>query len=208
MSNLAALQNVLWRNAGQVLTPELILGVLQGAMRPPDQYIDLSLFSPAQSGRYVFAAERFADTVSELRPLHQAHWLETEKHRHGLPLQFDYAGTAEYDRLGEYVHFTARREGELIGYCGYRIRYSTHTQTLFASEDALFLRADARGGRTSFRFLQYMEDCLVKLGVREFHASGKLINSADRMLIKFGFVPVATQMVKFVGGGNAENTQR
>lgn len=195
---MSQLADILWRNAGQVLTPELVAGILQGAAFVPPAYIDVAQFETVSCGSYTFAVERFAPAIEELRPLHVAHYSETEKHRHGLPLQFDYTGTAEQDYLGRYLLFTVRRNGELVGHCGQRISRSAHTQTLFADEDALFLRADCRGGRTSIRFIEYMESCLTKIGVRELRVSAKLVNSADKLLIKCGFVPVATQLVKII----------
>jgi len=196
------LAGILWRNQGQVLTPELILGLLQGATMPPPAFIPVEQFESEQCGSYVFAVERFEPAISELHPLHEAHWEETEKHRHGIPLDYDYAAMVKRDQAGQYLLFTIRKDGELVGHCGQIIGVSSHTKTLFADEDALFLRADCRGGRTSLKFIRYMESCLVQIGVKEIRVSAKMVNSADKLLMKCGFAPVATLLVKLVGGQN------
>jgi hypothetical protein len=193
------LASILWRNQGQVLTPEMILGLLQGASMPPPAFIPVDQFAPQECGSYVFAVERFEPAISELHPLHEAHWAETEKHRHGLELNYDYARMAGLDRTGALLLFTIRRDGELVGHCGQVIGVSSHSKTKYADEDALFLRMDCRGGRTSIKFIRYIEDCLVQIGVKEIRVSAKMVNSADKLLMKCGFAPVATLLVKLVG---------
>lgn len=198
------LEAILWNNEGQRLTPELIVGILQGAAYVPANYIDFSAIEPLVYGDYVFHAERFATAVEELKPLHTAHWLETEKHRHGLHLAYDYPGFEALDRAGRLVLFTVRRGGELVGQCAQKLGTSMHTGTLFADEDSLFLRADCRGGWTAKRFIAYMEAGLQTLGVVEVRASTKLVNTAGKLLELCGFARVANQYVKMLGGGYAQ----
>jgi hypothetical protein len=200
------ISEILWRNQGNVLTPELIVGLIHGISFAPDRSIPLDQFATKTCGSYVFAVERFAEAVEELKPLHAAHWAETEKHRNGIPLQYDYDGFSARDRAGTVLLFTIRKDGELVGHCTQKLFTSAHTGTLVADEDALFIRSDCRGGRTSYRFIGYMEDCLTQIGVREIRVSAKMVNAADKLLEKCGFKPVATQLVKLVGGKNETET--
>lgn len=206
MIDFGVLHEVLWRNQGQVLTPELIIGILQGAQFEPPRYIDLQQFEPEVSGSYTFHIERIADIVSEIHPLHEQHWQETEKHRHGLGLNYNYDVYALNDRRGKFLQFTIRKGGELVGYSGMNLYPSTHTQTLVADEDSLFLRKDCRGGRTIFRFIAYIDKCLTQIGVKEVRLSAKILNATDKLLVKCGFTPVATQLVKFLGVNDENQT--
>src|SRR6478736_3033757 len=106
---------------------------------------------PRQYGEFIFAIERMARIEDEVRPLHQAHWQETEGHRHGLELEPDYATFKRYEQAGRYVLFTLRSEGRLLGNCAMYLSESAHTKTLIATEDTLFLLPEARKGRVANR---------------------------------------------------------
>lgn len=198
------LHEILWRNQGQVLTPELIVGILQGAAYVPDRYIDFSTVEPREYKGYVFHVERYETALPELRELHKLHWQETEKYRHEIPLNPDYAGFIAQDKAGMLVLFTIRKDGELVGQSTMKVHVSMHSQTLVASEDSLFLRQDHRGGFMMVRFIRYMDDVLTHLQVREVRVSSKMVNSADKLMIRAGFKPFATQLVKMLGGNHAE----
>jgi len=193
----------LWRNQGQVLTPELITGLIGALTYVPERYIDFSVIEPESYGAYTFHVERYADALPELSELHKLHWLETEKHRHGIPLKPDYNGFVSADRSGGLVLFTIRKAGELVGQSTMKVYRSMHTQTLAADEDSLFLRADHRGGRTIFKFIAYMDKVLTGLHVKEVRVSSKLLNSADKLMMRCGFKPFATQLVKMLGVSDA-----
>lgn len=199
MIDPTVLHAILRRNEGQILTPELILGLMQGAAYVPERYIDLDQFGQREFGAFTFQVERMEKVASELHPLHEAHWQETEKHRHGLALDYAYGALALADRQGRFLQFTVRRSGELVGYSGMNIHVSTHTKTLVATEDSLFLRPDCRGGRTIFKFIDFIDESLTLLGVKEVRLSTKMVNSTDKLLMKCGFKPFATQLVKFLG---------
>ena len=92
----------------------------------------------------VFARERIESIVGEIKLLHQAHWNETEAHRHRLVLNPDYDVFIRYERAGRYVLFTLRSDGQLQGNCALYLDKSTHTQTLIATEDTLYLLPEAR----------------------------------------------------------------
>jgi hypothetical protein len=193
-------RHALGSRMGQVLTPELCAQIEVEAFTAPDNSIDLSQFAPCQCGSVTFHVERFADLVPELHPLHEQHWKETEKHRHGLALDLDYAAMEADDRAGRMLQFTARADGKLVGNSRIYIGRSRHTNTLFASEDTLYLLPSHRGGRTAIRFIQYGERCLESLGVREIRCTAKLVNGAARLFEAAGYKPVATELVKFIGG--------
>lgn len=198
----ADLAQALWRNQGQVLTPEVIVGLLAAESFVPDAYIDLNGVESDGRAGYVFHVERYAAALPELAPLHKAHWLETEKHRHAVPLNPDYDDFVGMDRAGRLLLFTIRKDGELVGQSTMRLHRSTHSQTLVSNEDSLFLRQDHRGGLMILAFIRYMDKVLTSLGVREVRVSSKLVNNADKLMIRAGFTPFATQLVKILGGND------
>jgi len=148
-------------------------------------------------GGLLFRAERMRDVLAELHPLHQAHWLETEKHRHGLPLAPDYDAMLADERAGRLVQFTARDERhELVGNLRMYLGVSRHSGTKFATEDTLYLAPKARGGFTALALMRFAERALLSIGVREIRADSKLVNNAGALMRRMGYEPVATQYVK------------
>jgi GNAT superfamily N-acetyltransferase len=168
---------------------------IEGAQWSP---IDPARFGERRCGSLVLRAERLADILPELDVLHRAHFAETEKHRHGLPLAPDIEAGLEEERRGTLVQFTARHEGRLVGNLRMYLRTSRHTGTRFASEDTLYLLPEFRKGRAAMRMLEFMEDSMRKLGVLELRASTKMVNKTDKLLEFLGWTPVATELVKFL----------
>lgn len=198
MDRLARFRQALVPHLGQPLSPELCAALEHAAFATPDERIDSGQFEPQACGSYTFAVESFAAVLPELHRLHEAHFAETEKHRHGLPLAPDYDAMAADERAGRLVQFTARHQGALVGNLRVYLGTSRHTGTRFATEDTLYLLPEHRGGRTAMRFVQYAERCLSTLDVREVRATAKLVNGAARFLEGCGYRPVATELVKFL----------
>lgn len=192
------LRAVLASHVGQKLTPELCQLIDATARAEPDLGIDLRQFPAVALGDASLQVERFEDLIEELEPLHQAHWLETEKHRHGLDLAPNYALLLSRERQGGLLQFTARRSGELVGHVRMYLGRSTHTCTLYAEEDTLYIKPEHRGGFLAIRLLRYAEACLKQVGVREIRADSKLLNHADVLMKRLGYTPVALKFHKFI----------
>lgn len=168
-----------------------------------------SAFEPIQPGGYnghKFNMERMEDVQHEIRPLHVAHWEETELHRHDLPFNPDYSTFVRYERANRYVLFTLRDEHlRLVGNCAMYLDMSTHTQTLIASEDTLYLLPQARRGRMGFKFVRYIEDALRTIGAQEINISVKVINKADRFFKLAGYQHVENGLTKIIGEQSCAN---
>ena len=135
---------------GQTLTPEVAAKLasdilIQGYPGP----VDLTGIEPKVVGSYVLECARAHEVLDELRPLHEAHWQETEGYRHGLPFAPDYERGLDLEQQGRYVLVVARHQetGKLVGNYGLYLSHSMHTQTLMATEDTLFLAREHRRGR-------------------------------------------------------------
>lgn len=202
---MPGLPEILIKYKDRVLDAAAIIAVVNEAMARPDSAIPLDQFEPVEMRGFVFAVERYADRLDEMKRLHAAHWAETEKHRHGLLLNPDYDGFLRMERDGRLLLFTIRHGGELVGHTTMKLARSMHTQTRFAEEDSLFLRADHRGNAFAvLSFLKYVESALERLGVVEIRCSTKLVNGADKLLMRAGFAPVAVQLVKMIGKAKHE----
>lgn len=194
---IAHLRCILAENVGKPLTRELCHLIDQTARFDPDRSIDLGQFQPEAYQAFTFSAERFATMVDELEPLHQAHWLETEKHRHGLALRPDYQGAIARERAGGLLQFTARIGGHLAGHVRMYVGTSMHSQTLFGEEDTLYICPEHRGSFMVMGLMRYAERCLRRIGVREIRADSKLLNRADVLMRRLGYTPVALKFHKF-----------
>jgi len=192
-----ALCRALSLHAGRELTPEVARSIVLSVMgeRAP---IDLTRYTPQTWGDYVIQAERFADVLPELHPLHVLHWRETEGYRHGLALDPDYAAMVAREEAGGCLQLTVRHlHGmHLRGHLRMWISSSLHTKTLYADEDTLFLDPHHRGSFLVMALMRYAEACVLPLGVREIRANSKKANKAGVLMRRLGYDHVADQFVK------------
>jgi GNAT superfamily N-acetyltransferase len=192
------LRHALAAHLGQVLTPEVAAFIEAAAGQIPADYAhDPQKFGALDWHGYVIAVERFADIVDELHPLHEAHWCETEKYRHGLLLNPDYERYAQIERGGGMVQFTVRRDGALVGNMRVFLAESLHTSTLVSTEDTVFIAPEHRGGFLVMALMRFAESAVRSLGVREVRVNSKLVNKADVLMRRLGYEPFGIQMVKF-----------
>lgn len=192
--------NLLDAYMGQPLTAKLAMEICEAAMELPTliRESSISRIAPEEFEDCVFSLEKMADIRYEIRPLHKAHWDETEEHRHNLEFNPDYATFIRYEQAGRYVLFTLRIDDRLMGNCAMYLDMSAHTQTLIATEDTLYLLPEARKGRRSIHFVRYVEDSLMQLGVKEICISVKTINKAERFFRLLGYKHVENGLAKIL----------
>lgn len=145
----------------------------------------------ARGDTLIFAKESIAEIWDQFLEIAEKHWLETEAYRHQQKLNPDKQRYVQYEQMGIYHLFTARDEGALVGYGGFYIMPSMHTQQLIAMEDTYYLAPEYRKGWNAVRFLKFMEAYGVGKGVVESSLSTKTSNpKAERMLqyLGYGFV--------------------
>ncbi len=198
MQELATLRHAICRHLGEVLTPAVAAAIEVESAQTPDLSIDPAQFGSLIKAGLSFQAERLHMILDELHPLHQAHWAETEKHRHGLPLTPAYDALLADERAGGLIQFTVRTEAqrELVGNLRMYVGTSRHTGTKFGQEDTLYLSPSVRGGFAALTLMRFAERALLSLGVREIRADSKLINNADTLMRRMGYAPVSLQFVK------------
>lgn len=199
---------ILRSSLGVRLTPELAADILTAAeqVQPLVPLSEIKRIESEIDGEFIFSIEMIEDITDEIKPLHRAHWDETEAHRHGLPFDPDYETFYRYERAGRYILFTLRKEGQLLGNCAMYLNNSAHTKTLFATEDTLFLLPEARKGRTAMHFVDYVENSLQKLGVSEIDITVKMVNKAARFFMSMGYKQVEIGFNKIIGGKDVQKS--
>lgn len=183
---------------GQELTEEVAGRIEFIAAGGADLSPDPDQFAPLIAGDYRIQVERLSESLKEIHALHELHWQETEKHRHGLTMNPDYPAMLARERSGRLVQFTVRAfDGQLVGQCRMYLGSSLHTCTLFAEEDTLYLLPQHRGGFLAIHLLRYVERVLVdQFDVREIRADSKLVNNADVLMRRLRYAEVSTKFVK------------
>jgi GNAT superfamily N-acetyltransferase len=193
-------------NMGLPLSPELAadICVASGRLETLVQASTTEQIKPEHYEGFIFTIERIEDIADEIKPLHQAHWNETEVHRHELPFNPDYETFFRYERAGRYILLTLRQDGKLLGNCAMYLDKSTHTQTIIATEDTLYLLPEARKGRVASRFVAYVENALRLLGATEINIAVKTVNKACRFFRLLGYRHVENGLTKILEVKNVQ----
>lgn len=140
----------------------------------------------------------------EIEAIGRAHWQETmEYYRGKQPYAPSFERYNQYDKLGWLITFTARDNGEMVGYSLMYLVPSMHTQTMIATEDTIFLLPEYRKGRNGLRFHQFIEEELVNRGAREIVVTAKPESAACRILEFIGFRVINHQYSKHLDSKTA-----
>ncbi len=131
----ARIRAALIKRMGQVLDPACCAEIELELLATEDLSIDPAQFGAVQCGRLTFRAERFADVLPELHELHKTHWLETEKHRHGLAMKLMNRGRAPTSLISSVLGHASEKTTE---------RFYAHweNETLVNAYDEAMGRAD------------------------------------------------------------------
>jgi GNAT superfamily N-acetyltransferase len=157
MTNIA---QALFNNCGQVLTTELINGILYTVSNPPPTPIDPRQFQPVEKGGYVYAAEPADQILGELAPMAEAMTQELFGVRYA-----DEAGeiVRKYN-AGRLVVFTARNSGTLVGFMAFDVYTTRITKELIADDDGLYIHPDYRNHVSLATFFNFIKRSLAQLG--------------------------------------------
>lgn len=144
----------------------------------------------------IFAEENYREILEELKPLHLAHWMETEGYRHGLEFAPKYEQYSHFNDIGFYRVFTARDNGRLVGNIGMYVTNSMHTNNKVATEDTLFLLPEARKGFIAARFISFVEKELKKLAPIEINITIKEADRLPKLMMRLGYLKTSIQYSK------------
>lgn len=144
--------------------------------------------------------ERLAYMVEDIHPLHKEHWNETETLYLDSAMLPDYTRYTELEGRRQFVVFTVRSAGKMVGYLMYYVFRSLHVSNKFEGrEDAFFLTKDFRGAGIARDLLQFAEDALKQLGCSYVGMSSKAPAGGPDIggfLKAQGYKPVALYYLK------------
>jgi hypothetical protein len=122
---------------------------------------------------------------------------ETEK---GKPFCLDKDRYIYYNNIGYHRFYTVRNEiAQIVGCVGIYVSKGIHDNISAAREDFFFLMKRYRKGRNAIDFLKFVEQDLVKIGVKYIDMSAKVGSKAARILELRGYEHVSNNYLKEIG---------
>lgn len=111
------------------------------------------------------ARERVQDVMAEIRPLLEAHGAEVG--HWDIPLDIDFNRYLQADDADILRIYTARVDGELVGYAIYFLLFGTHFKsTRSAFEDGFYVMPERRDSGLWLQLLMYAERELTTDGAK------------------------------------------
>tara|TARA_R110002072_G_scaffold207354_2_gene364934 strand:+ start:644 stop:1096 length:453 start_codon:yes stop_codon:yes gene_type:complete len=134
------------------------------------------------------AHECLASVKEEIKPLLEKHWELVALNQGAIKLNPNWEEYARLDYAGVLRIFTARDEGELVGYCVLVVNRSLHYQDhIFANNDVTFVLPDSRAGATGYHLIKYAEDYCRDNNISLLNINTKVHLPFDSLLIGMGF---------------------
>jgi hypothetical protein len=135
-----------------------------------------------------FAHESYANVKNEIKPLLQEHWKEIALHTDDIKLEPNWNAYSRMAEQGALRVYTARKDGELVGYFVCIVMPSIHyMRHLFANNDILFLKKAQRKGTAGIRLIKYAVEELTKEGVTLININVKKKQDFGLVLEHIGF---------------------
>jgi GNAT superfamily N-acetyltransferase len=136
-----------------------------------------------------FHTERLWAVADDIEPLLQLHYDEIALHKEAIPLDPDWNRYACLDERGELAIYTARDDGNLVGYGVFFVHDHPHyASTLVAANDLLFLHPDYRRGGLGLRLIRYCEQQLKARGVVKLTWHIKFAHDWSAILHRQGYL--------------------
>ena len=134
------------------------------------------------------AHECLANVKEDIKPLIEKHWELVALNQGSIKLNPDWEHYANLDASGALRIFTARDNGELVGYCVLVVSRSMHYKDhIFASNDVVFVLPDSRSGATGYNLVKYAEDHCRDNGVSLLNVNTKVHLPFDTLMLGMGF---------------------
>lgn len=147
-----------------------------------------------------FAIENLAKVRREIEPLLMEHWNEIALNKDIIKLNPDWREYARLDEINALRIYTARKDGELMGYFVIMVSRSLHYKDhLFANNDIVFLTKPARKGLTGLKLVKFAMESLKAEGVTKLHINTKTHQPFDPIMERLGFEEIETVFSKVLG---------
>lgn len=137
-----------------------------------------------------FRTETLSQAKADGEPLLRRHWAEIA-HYQDIPYAPRWDAYENLERLGMLRIYTARLDGQLVGYCVFVVMHNIHYgSSLEASEDVLFLVPEQRNGRIGIRLIKFADELLRSEGVQLVKRHVKFAHDHGPILERMGYEPI------------------
>ena len=134
------------------------------------------------------AHECLSNVKEDIKPLLEKHWEMVALNQGLIKLNPNWKEYARLDAAGILRIFTARSDGNLVGYCVLLVNQSVHYKDhKFASNDVVFVLPEYRSGATGYKLIKYAEDHCKADGVSLMMINTKVHLPFDQLMIGMGF---------------------
>ncbi|MDC0117576.1 hypothetical protein OAI16_06755 [Flavobacteriaceae bacterium] len=141
-----------------------------------------------------------ATVEDEVKPLLNSHWEEIALNKDKIKLNPDWEAYEALEQQGKLKIFTARDDGQLVGYfvviVGTNLHYKDH---LFASNDIIYLSPNHRKGFTGIKLVKFAEKCLKDDGVSVLTINTKVHQPFDKLMDFLKFRKIERVYSKYLG---------
>ncbi|EDM71047.1 hypothetical protein RAZWK3B_16660 [Roseobacter sp. AzwK-3b] len=150
-------------------------------------------------GDYTFQIEDFEAAYEEYVALSRMHFCEIEDYRTSLGLperafDLDLACYVPHARIGQLIAYTARCNGDPVGYLLVYLTRDHRSGAIYAIEDCLFVHPDHRTG-VGRKLIEFaVRDLSDKPNVERFEVTAAGDPRFAKALSRMGFVQSAIQM--------------
>lgn len=138
-----------------------------------------------------YQQESLATCKEDAKELLQQHWEEIALNKDHIKLNPDWDAYYDLEEVGSLKIFTARYNGQLIGYfvvlCRKHLHYVDH---VFAFNDILFVKKEYRKGLVGAALMKFAEKCLKEDGVSVMVVNTKRHKPFDSLLEWLGFTHI------------------
>ena len=136
----------------------------------------------------VYQQEFINSVKNDIIPLLENHWEEIALNKNAIKLNPDWDAYQELEWAGILKIFTARDDGNLIGYfvviCKPHIHYKDH---VFALNDVIYVSPEQRKGQVGSNLIKFAEKYLKDDGVSVLIVNTKRHKPFDKLLQWLGF---------------------
>lgn len=132
--------------------------------------------------------ETLFDIVHEVDELLKLHYAEVALHKDAVPLAPMWERYRQLEQADAFVVYTAREEGQLIGYSAFFInRHLHYGDTVMAHNDVIFLHPDHRRGTAGIKLIKFSEQALRDRGITKITWHVKVDKDWTQILERMGY---------------------
>ena len=132
--------------------------------------------------------ESLFNIMEEMNLLTEQHYQEITLYKDKVKLNPDWEVYKRAEDNKQFFLFTARIDGELVGYSAFFLKPHLHYKDiLVGSNDVLFLKKEHRSGSTGIKLLRYSEQKMKEFGANKITWHVKYSNDFRPILHRMGY---------------------